>query len=62
MNRALWIIGVPAVGVAAFYAGILWGRWGATLVAIGVSLLFAAAALFDRRRRRAGGAHPAGRG
>lgn len=61
MNRALLIIGIPAVGVAAFYAAVLWGRWGATFVAIGLSLLLGAAMAYERRRRQAGREHPAGR-
>lgn len=61
MNRALLIIGIPAVGVATFYAAALWGRWAATFVAIGLSLLLGAAIVFERRRRAAR-EHPASRG
>ncbi|HVB97768.1 MAG TPA: hypothetical protein VNJ12_00345 [Candidatus Dormibacteraeota bacterium] len=53
MNRAFAIIGVPAVGVSAFYAAILWGRWVATIVAIGLTVLLAVVAKVDSRRRRA---------
>jgi membrane protein implicated in regulation of membrane protease activity len=60
MNRALLIIGIPAVGVAAFYSAALWGWWVAMWVAIGLTLLLAGVAVVDRRRRRAGGEHPAG--
>lgn len=56
MNRAFVIIGVPAVAVAAFYAAVLWGRWGATLVAIGMTAALIITAAIDSRRRRA--AHP----
>jgi membrane protein implicated in regulation of membrane protease activity len=62
MNRALLIIGIPAVGVAAFYSAALWGWWVAMWVAIGLSLLLAAVTVFDRRRHRAGREHPASRG
>lgn len=60
MNRALLIIGIPAVGVATFYAAALWGPWVATFVAIGMSLLLGTAVAFERRRR-APREHPAGR-
>jgi len=62
MNRALLIIGIPAVGVAAFYAAALWGWWAAVWMATGLSVLLAGVAVFDRRRRQAGRAHPVGRG
>jgi hypothetical protein len=62
MNRALLIIGIPAVGVATFYAAVLWGRWVAMFVAIGLLLLLWAATAFERRRRSAAREHPAGRG
>jgi membrane protein implicated in regulation of membrane protease activity len=62
MNRALLIIGIPAIGVAAFYSAALWGWWVAMWVAIGLSVLLAGVAVFDRRRRQAGRAQPAGRG
>ena len=62
MNLAFLIIGVPAVGVAAFYAGILWGGWMAALVAVGLSLVLATMAVVDRRRRQAGRASPPSRG
>jgi hypothetical protein len=56
MNRAFAIIGVPAVGVAAFYSAALWGLSVAAMVAAGMTLLLVATAIFDARRRRAG--HP----
>ncbi len=62
MNRALLIIGIPAVGVATFYVAVLWGRWAAVFAAIGLSLLLLALAELERRRHRAGREHPAGRG
>ncbi|MDE3136855.1 MAG: hypothetical protein KGL59_09795 [Acidobacteriota bacterium] len=62
MNRALLIIGIPAVGVAAFYSAALWGWWTGMWVAIGLSFLLAGVAVFDRRRRQPGREHPAGRG
>jgi hypothetical protein len=61
MNRALLIIGIPGVCVASFYAAVLWGRWGATFVAIGLSLLLGAAITYERRRRQASPERPAGR-
>jgi membrane protein implicated in regulation of membrane protease activity len=61
MNRALLIIGIPAVGVATFYVAVLWGRWAAVVAAIGLSLLLLALAELERRRRRTGREHPAGR-
>jgi membrane protein implicated in regulation of membrane protease activity len=61
MNRALLIIGIPAVGVASFYSAALWGWWMAMWVAIGLSLALAGVAIFDRRRRRVGREHLAGR-
>jgi hypothetical protein len=51
MNRAFLIIGIPAVGVAAFYAAVLWGRWAATGVALGLTLALVTIAVVDRRRR-----------
>jgi hypothetical protein len=53
MNRAFAIIGVPAVAVAALYASVLWGRWGATIVAIGMTAALVTVAVIDSRRRRA---------
>lgn len=52
MNRAFAIIGVPAVGVAAFYAAVLWGRWAALGVAIGLIVILLVVAKVDSRRRR----------
>ncbi|HVB33619.1 MAG TPA: hypothetical protein VNJ52_04475 [Patescibacteria group bacterium] len=62
MNRAFIIIGVPAVGVAAFYAAVLWGRWVALTVAIGLTLVMAVVAKVDSRRRRAAEQLAAGQG
>jgi hypothetical protein len=53
MNRAFVIIGVPAVAVATFYAAVLWGRWVATAVAIGLTLILLIVGLVDSRRRAA---------
>lgn len=53
MNRAFVIIGVPAVGVATFYAAVLWGRWIATAVAVGLTLILWVVAMVDSRRRAA---------
>ncbi|HEV2388553.1 MAG TPA: hypothetical protein VGS20_15005 [Candidatus Acidoferrales bacterium] len=53
MNNALAIIGVPAIVMAAAYAGVLWGRWAAAPVAIVLSLALGIVAMVDRRRRRA---------
>ncbi len=62
MNRALLIIGVPAVAVATFYAAALWGRWAATVMAVLLSLLLGFVALVDHRRREGRHANPANRG
>ena len=53
MNRAFVIIGIPAVGVAAFYAAFLWGRWGAVLVAVGMTAALVIVASIESRHRRA---------
>ncbi len=52
MNRALLIIGVPAVIVAGVYAGLLWGTGAGVLVAGGMTCAMIAALVFDRRRRQ----------
>lgn len=51
MNRALLIIGVPAVAVATFYAAALWGWLPAVITAVFLSLLLGTIGIVDRRRR-----------
>lgn len=53
MNRAFVIIGIPAVGVATFYGAVLWGRWGATIVAVVMTAGLTIVATVESRRRRA---------
>lgn len=53
MNRAFAIVGVPAVGVAAFYSAALWGFSVAAIVAIGLTSLLVVTAILDARRRAA---------
>ena len=53
MNRAFVIIGIPAVGVAAFYAAVLWGRWGAVIVAVAMTAALVVITTVESRHRRA---------
>ena len=61
MNRALLIIGVPAVIVAGVYAGLLWGTGAGVLVAAGMTGALVLALVLDRRQRQAGPRSAAGR-
>ncbi len=53
MNRALLIIGVPAIIVAGVYAGLLWGAGAGVVVAAGMTCVMVLALVLDRRHRQA---------
>lgn len=52
MNRALAIIGVPAVGVVVFYVAVFWGFWPALGTGVALTLGLVAVTITDQRRRR----------